>query len=355
VGRTSAGRWARLGAAVVVGGVLSLVAAGAAVAAEPTVTGVAGIAKDSAGREISYPLFDESGLQHDAAMITLTIDGKAVEAYCIDLKHPLKRDTYKETAWKAATVANLDKVQWLLAHSVPNVAATDVLAAAGVAKPAGASDKELELLVYAATQGAIWHYSDGLKLGAHGGAGYKVVKDVYDYLVAHAGSESEPAATLSITPANATGEIGAKLGPYTVKSSAPATLTASGGKIVDANGAEVTGPIANGGQFWLTSDTAGKVTVDASAVGKVPTGRVFTYASKPNDFQKIILAGVATTKLTAQATGSFTPKAPAAPAVPTLPVTGSSAVGAAIAGVLLLAGGGVLVMVIRRRRVKFTA
>src|SRR6266536_1235342 len=300
VGRTSAGRWARLGAAVVVGGVLSLVAAGAAVAAEPTVTGVAGIAKDGEGTEISYPLFDESGRQHNAALITLTIGGKAVEAYCIDLKHPLKRDTYQETAWKAATVANLDKVQWLLVHSVPNVAAEDVLAA-------------------------------------------------------HAGSESEPAATLSITPATATGEIGAKLGPYTVKSSAPATVTATGGKIVDANGAELTGPIANGGQFWLTSDTAGKVTVDASAVGKVPTGRVFTYASKPNDFQKIILAGVATTKLTAQATGSFTPKAPAAPAVPTLPVTGSSAVGAAIAGVLLLAGGGLLVMVIRRRRVKFTA
>jgi TQXA domain-containing protein/LPXTG-motif cell wall-anchored protein len=334
---------------------MSLVASGVAVAAEPTVTGVAGIAKDAQGKDITYPLVDTSGRKHNAALITLTIDGKAVEAYCIDLKHPLKRDTYQETAWKTSSVKNLDKVQWLLVHSVPNVAAADVLKAANVERPAGVSDRQLENLVYAATQGAIWHFSDGLEVGESDRPGYATVKAVYDYLVANARSESEPAPTLSITPATATAQVGAKLGPYTVKSSAPATVTVTGGTLVDANGAKVTGPIANGGQFWVTGDTAGKVTVDATADGKVPIGRVFTFGPKPNDHQKIILAGQAKTTVTAQATGSFTPKAPAAPAVPQLPLTGSSAVGAAIAGALLLVGGGVLLMVLRRRRIRFTA
>jgi TQXA domain-containing protein/LPXTG-motif cell wall-anchored protein len=333
---------------------MSLGVSGVAGAAEPTVTGVAGIAKDG-NKEVSYPLRDVQGHRHDAALITLTIDGKAVEAYCVDLKHPLKRDTYQETAWKTSTVANLDKVQWLLINSVPNVDAAKVLKTAGVDRPANVTDRQLEILVYAATQGAIWHFSDGLDVGPSNHPGYDVVLPLYQYLIDHAGSESEPAPTLTITPATATAQVGAKLGPYTIKSSAPATVTATGGTLVDAAGAKLTGPIANGGQFWVTGDTAGKVTVDATADGTVPTGRVFTFGAQPNKYQKIILAGVAKTKLTAQATGAFTPKVPAAPAVPTLPVTGSSAVGAVIAGVLLLAGGVVLLTVLRRRRVKFTA
>jgi LPXTG-motif cell wall-anchored protein len=161
---------------------------------------------------------------------------------------------------------------------------------------------------------------------------------------------------LSIAPADATGEIGSKLGPYTVTSSSPATLSAIDGKIVDANGAAITGPVANGGKFWLTRDTAGKVTVDAKAGGAVPTGRVFTATRTTKKvlkkFQKIILAGAAPTELIAHAAGTFTPKA--APA-PTLPVTGASAVGAAIGGLVLLGGGGVLVAMLRRRRINFTA
>jgi LPXTG-motif cell wall-anchored protein len=340
---------------------MSLVATGVAAAAETTVTGQAGIAKDGNGKKISYPLFDEQRHAYDAYLITLTIGEKAAEAYCIDLKHPLKEDgTYQETAWKSSTVRNLGMVQWVLVHSVPNVTADDVLKNAKVPRPTGVSDEELQVLVYAATQGAVWHFSDGFTVGANPGEGarprYDLVKSVYDYLATNARSESEPVATLGISPGSATGEVGTKLGPYTVTSSSPATVTATGGKIVDANGAQLNGPVADGGKFWLTSDAAGKVTVDANAEGKIPTGRVFTFAQKPNDVQKIILAGVIKTKLTARATGTFTPKGavPAAPA-PTLPVTGASAVGATVAGLLLLAGGGVLVALLRRRRIKFTA
>jgi LPXTG-motif cell wall-anchored protein len=334
---------------------MSLVVSGVAGAAEPTVTGETGIAKDAQGKEISYPLVDTKGRKHGAALITLTINGKAVEAYCIDLKHPLKHDTYEETAWKEATVKNLEKIQWVLVHSAPNVAAADVLKAAKVERPVGVSDSELEVLVYAATQGTIWHFSDGLDVGDSDRPGYATVKAVYDYLVGNAGSEKEPGPTLTITPATATAHVGAKLGPYTVKSSGPATLKVTGGTIVDAAGTPVAGPVANNGQFFVTGDTPGKVTVDATAEGAVPTGRVFTFGAKPDKFQKIILAGKAKTTVTAQSTGTFVAKPPAAPAPPSLPVTGSAAAGAAVAGVLLLGAGGVLMAVLRRRRIKFTA
>jgi LPXTG-motif cell wall-anchored protein len=243
----------------------------------------------------------------------------------------------------------------VLVHSVPNVPAADVLKAAKVDRPDGVSDSDLEVLVYAATQGAIWNLTDGLKVGPDGTAPhYATVYKVYEYLT-KPGSEKEPGPTLSITPATATAHVGAKLGPYTVKSSGPVTLKVTGGTIVDETGTPVAGPVANGRQFWVAGDNAVKVTVDATAEGAVPIGRVFTFGSKPDKFQKIILAGKAKTTVTAQATGSFVAKPPAAPAPPSLPVTGSAAAGAAVAGVLLLGGGGVLMAVLRRRRIKFTA
>jgi TQXA domain-containing protein/LPXTG-motif cell wall-anchored protein len=370
VGRISAGRWGRLGVAVVLGGLMSFTAAGVAAAAETKTTpvnGTAGVEKDGNEKAI-YRLFNAAGTETRAALITLTIGGKAVEAYCIDLNNGLDEGgKYQETAWQASAVKNLDKVQWILVHSFPNVTPEKILHDAGATTlvPQGAGEQELKLLVYAATQGAIWHFSDDFELGANKGTAdapeaksYSAVERVYHYLVDHAGSAPEPVPTLSIAPADATGEIGSKLGPYTVTSSSPATLSAIDGKIVDANGATITGPVANGGKFWLTRDTAGKVTVDAKAGGAVPIGRVFTATRTTNaknvlkKFQKIILAGAAPTELIAHAAGTFTPKA--APA-PTLPVTGASAVGAAIGGLVLLSGGGVLVAMLRRRRINFTA
>jgi len=348
VGRMSAAKWARLGAAVVAGSLWALVAAGEATAADTKVTGVA----DGAGE--AYPLFDTKGDPHEAGPITLTIGGKATQAYCIDLKHPLKDGgTYQEAAWKSTTIDDKDKlgkVQWILLHSVPTVDAQKVIESPDLSTlAAGVRKERLPLLVYAATQGAIWHFSDGLEVAAREGREYRLVKAVYDKFVKDAESVAEPVATLSITPASATGEIGAKAGPYTVKSSSPATLTVTGGKAVDANGAQLSGPVKDGAKFWLTSNAVGTVTVDASATGTVPTGRVFISVEKPNEHQKIILAGEAATTLTAHAVGTFTT------AGPTLPVTGASAIAAAVAGLVLLVGGALMVVFIRRRRIKFTA
>jgi LPXTG-motif cell wall-anchored protein len=54
---------------------------------------------------------------------------------------------------------------------------------------------------------------------------------------------------------------------------------------------------------------------------------------------------------------SATPTPSASPSAsrPALPVTGASATGTIVVGVLLLAGGGLLMVMIRRRKIKFTA
>lgn len=334
---------------------MSFAAAGVAAAADATTNAVEGKAGVKPG-SVDYPLDPVQGQREPAARITLTISGNTVDAYCIDLNHPLASGgTYQETGWVPSAVNNLGKVQWILVHSFPNVTSADVLKAAN--QPASG---DADQIVYAGTQAAIWHFSDGFNLGDYKGgnpavkATYPAVQGVYDYLLKNAVDTNEPAPTLSITPPDATGELGSKVGPYTVNTSSKATLTANGGKIVDADGNEVSS-LTNGGKFWLTSDTAGKVTVDAKAVGTVPTGRVFTYTKAPKEAQKIILAGKVTTNLTAHASGTFIPKAAPAPATPSLPVTGASAIGAAIGGIALLVAGGVLVLLLRRRRVKFTA
>jgi LPXTG-motif cell wall-anchored protein len=95
----------------------------------------------------------------------------------------------------------------------------------------------------------------------------------------------------------------------------------------------------------------GTVKINATGSGEVPTGRVFVAQTTPNQFQKLILAGVAGLPLTAAVTATFT-----TPAGPTLPVTGASVTGTVVTGlVLLLVGGAVALLAIRRRRVRFTA
>jgi LPXTG-motif cell wall-anchored protein len=150
--------------------------------------------------------------------------------------------------------------------------------------------------------------------------------------------------------------VGTKVGPYTVHSGkSEAELTVTGGKIVDKDGNEIT-TLKNNGQFWITSDVVGSVTVHATATFKVPAGQVFV--PKRGKGQVVIGPGTGSKTVEAEATATFTavPASPSpSPTSPGLPVTGANVTGAAVGGgVLLLAGIG-LVLVLRRRRVKFTA
>ncbi|MFF5119161.1 thioester domain-containing protein [Dactylosporangium aurantiacum] len=362
-------RLAGLAAAVFVGGAVALSGAGAAHA--DTVTGTQVYLDDpkSAIKVINSKDTKDNpnGNETGAPRLGLKVAGASepVLAYCIDFARDITDPAYVEAAWSSnknssPTEAELGQVQWVLTHAYPTVSADALLQAAKGTKPAGIDAELLKKLVYAGTQSAIWTITDGNLFalrdtndGFNTGntlEQYKVIVAVSEYLVkASKSPAADPQPKLEINPNTLTGEAGKKIGPFTVVSGGGnAALTAVGGKLVDADGKDVTS-LPNGGKFYVVADAAGTVTIQAKGSGSVPIGRMFITAKKPNDTQKLILAGVAGTQLEAQATVTVTPP------VPHLPVTGVKLTGAITAGVLLVAGGVALLLMVRRRRVRFTA
>lgn len=334
------------------GAALALGAAGPA-AAEGPATGVPTHAKLSTVKLVL------DGKPSQQAAIELTVGGKTVSAYCIDFHTKIAlNERYSEGTWDESQVKNLGKVLWVLTHGYPNADAAKLVEAAGAKVPGGVDKDKLATLLYFGTQTAVWHFSDGLKLGDYVEGEHLLAKPLYDvvmkvraYLVQNATDQLEPKPTLTITPANGKSvPAGEKLGPYTVAGPAGAiTLSVTGGKAVDADGKLLT-KTTNGGRFWLTGDGAGAVTVTAKGSGSVSFGRVFLYQGKM-PAQKLILGGSLGETVTARATGDFT--APGAGGG--LPVTGAATGVAVAAGLVLLAAGAVTVLVVRRRRLRFTA
>jgi TQXA domain-containing protein/LPXTG-motif cell wall-anchored protein len=353
-------RWSRFAAAVGTGAVVALGLSGVAKAADEPLTG-----KVHEGPVLGVVL-NAKNPQHPVVSverITLTLKGseKPVLTYCIDFGHPIDSEKpYTETGWTESKVANLAQVQWILTNSFPSASPEALFKAAGVTLPEGADG---EALAYVATQAAIWSFSDAdkfalFKLPATGTAGvpqgftagvvakYRAISALYDYLTKNAKAESEPA-PLSITPATATGNVGTKVGPFTVNSAVgdvELTATGTAGALVDDKGQAVT-KVKNKAKVFVDCKSAGTVKIDGKVKFDVPLGRVFV-ARRPNDNQKLILAGHAGKEQTASATATCT-------AVPVLPKTGAPVVGTVAAGFVLL-GTGAGLFLVRRRRIRFT-
>ena len=356
-------RWARKVAAVIAGGLLALGGGGFAHAADPA-HGTLGYpdGKDGGVKVINAKATDSKRAVESARRLSLTIGDKTVLAYCIDHGHGIDPLAYQEAPWSAANPSKdqLAKIQWVLTNGYPTVGVDALIQSAQATRPANTAN--LEKLVYAGTQAAIWTLSDpqlfelraskdGYNLQPNSGADeYALIVAISKYLLNGAtGTHEDPQPKLAIQPGTLTGQAGKKIGPFTVSSGGgEATLSATGGKLVDKDGNPVT-KLANGGQFYVVGEAPGTITVEAKGSGSVPIGRVFTTVSNPNKYQKLILAGVAGTELEAEATVTVTP------AVPTLPVTGMKLTAAIAAGLLFVGGGALLLVTIRKRRIQFTA
>ncbi len=315
-------------------------------------------------------------------------DGTSRTAYCIDYHHNADKTghTYKPGQWNGSNVKNLPRIQWILTNSFPHLSATAVLHAAGVTDTSGLSDTAF--VAYVGTQTAIWHYSDGVEITGNSqrdsgpldkplsAKDYAAASKVRGYLIKQASDAPEPPApAVSIDPAQASGNAGQQIGPFTVATSgtvAGLKLTASGdAKVVDKDGKPV-GGLGDGDKFWVTTGSAGQVSVSAKGSGTIPTGQVYLAKNGPHTFQKLILAGTATRDVSASAAVTVTAKpspspssvsasasssapAPASPSASGqagggLPVTGTSLpiiIGVAL---VLLVGGGAIVILARRRR-----
>ncbi|MFE3148513.1 MULTISPECIES: Cys-Gln thioester bond-forming surface protein [unclassified Streptomyces] len=239
--------------------------------------------------------------------------GGTLATYCIDLRTGAKQGyNYKEVGWGESSLhnnADAGKILWILENSYPKVGVNDLAGKVG-AKGLDKSDAA------AATQAAIWHFSDKVT-ATPADADAKLLTE---YLLDKAEALKEPEASLSLSPSSVAGKSGDKLGPITVgtNSSAAALSLApgapAGSRIVDKDGKPVESA-ADGAQVFLdvpagTAD--GTTDLIARATTEVPLGRAFVSTDGPS--QTLILAGSDRSSVTTKATAAWAKKG-AIPAV----------------------------------------
>jgi hypothetical protein len=305
--------------------------------------------------------------------IDLTFDANAQDkgtllAYCIQVNTELADGTsaYTEVPFTTTPLnpTQRGKVLWILGHSVPNVPAADVLAAANIPGAPANADR----LVYAGTQSAIWNITDGFDLAANNpnlprafnNAEYAVVQQVNTYLLKHAVPQSGPP-TLTITPPSAAGLVGEILGPFTVHTSAPTvSLSASNGGVILGPDKKIPlDTVRDGDVFFVQPGKAGNTVVTGTGTGSISVGRAFVAGAAQPMRQRLILANltpqqvkvsVTVTATTPTPTPTTTTPVPTPSPAPALAATGASPMPKIGLAVILLLAGTTLTVVARRRR-----
>ncbi|MUL42700.1 TQXA domain-containing protein [Streptomonospora sp. PA3] len=226
-------------------------------------------------------------------------DGTVLRTYCIDFETRIRGGAeYQEDDWAnypgKGEFAEPAKVHWVLQHSFPKLDVAQLAQTSGVK---GLDQRD----AVAGTQAAIWHFSNGIKLGEGNDA---EVKALYTYLTENAVEEpqsQQPEISLSITPAVAEGKAGETIGGFMLETSAdsvPLKLSGPEGvKLVDAEGAEITGPVASGTEFGVAvpeGAEAGEAGVSASVSTEVHMGRLFKGVEGQKATQTLITAETST-------------------------------------------------------------
>ncbi|WP_326566135.1 thioester domain-containing protein [Amycolatopsis rhabdoformis] len=382
------------------GGIAAAAAAAALLLAAQGATADTGTkAEDGAARGRLVPNGGTSGLgvnldkgndtkhYYNTVLFDLKLsDGSSLKLYCVEIETNIdEQQDMLETPWDkypnpdSPFTKNNAKINWVLHHGFPTEDLKGIEAELkGVTLHDGLSQAE----AIAATQAAVWHFSDDENLNrdkpvqfgsADNGAD---VLAVYDYLIGadNVGIGQQPKPTLSITPASAKGEAGTKIGPFTISTTGDITdLTTKlpeGVKLVDADGKAVTeSQVKDGAKLYLDvakDAKAGSAELALEAVGHLDTGRLFVgenYAKHPA--QSLIVAESQKVTVDTSASASWTeagvtpPTTPAAPTTtPAAPAGGSAPLAntgvdaslpIGIGAALVLAGGAMLVLVRRRR------
>jgi TQXA domain-containing protein/LPXTG-motif cell wall-anchored protein len=321
---------ARATAAVVGASVALLMSAGIPAGADPVKATV-----DPDGGTSGYNV--NVGKKHDdmlTSLIGLKLeDGTKLQTYCIEINTNLDRKHgLVEQPWDSYPKAdspfnkNAAKINWVLHNGFPVVGAealTQTLTNGGATLDDGIDQKE----AIAATQAAVWHFSDGTDLDVKnplpkGPEDAKAdVVALYEYLTgdANVGIGEQPTPALEISPADASGKVGEKVGPFTVTTNGTVdkltTALPDGVKVVDVNGKALAAEaIKNGTQVFLdipTGTAKGEGTFELTATAGVDTGRLFigeNYAQNPT--QALIVAKAEKTEITAAAGGNWAEVAP---------------------------------------------
>lgn len=374
--------------AFVRGGIAVLAAAAAVMVSAPAALADDGAAR---GRVIEdaatdgYRLNLEDGGDPIAKLFGFKLsDGKSLKLYCVQITVNLRTDVdMVERPWDQYPVAdspfrkNSDKINWVLHHGYPGLG-LDALGAAldkqGVKVHDGVSERE----AIAATQAAVWHFSDGVNLNlkkplaeANPAEANADVAALYSYLIGdqNKGIGAQPKPTLNIAAKKTEGQVGTKIGPFEVATSGDITsLTTElpdGVKVTDTDGKELkTADVKDGSKLFVdvpAGTKPGKGGFSLKATGELDTGRLFVsenYAKQPA--QSLIVADSEKTQVAANAAASWTEAATVPSTVPSTPGGAPSgggelantgvdaAVPFGIGGLLL--GGGALMLLLNRRR-----
>ncbi|MFI6100906.1 Cys-Gln thioester bond-forming surface protein [Lentzea sp. NPDC051213] len=292
---------------------------------------------------------DPNELKQDTSVIKLRIEDdekrSTVLTYCVELPTPLEDgDVLKEAPWgthpnkKSKFPQNAGKVLWILQNSYPGQSMAEVKKAFG-----DQFDKEETI---AATQAAIWHFSDEAELDPDK-TDADVVK-LYERLVKDAVTneiKEQPKPTLEIDPASKSGKSGEKIGPFKVTTTASEVkLTADlpqGVTITDAQGNPLA--VQKKGQELAVQGTGEKVTeffvnvpanapngnatFNLSAEAEIAIGRLFVAHNKKQDdkAQSLVVAQPQKAKVEKEAKADWKlevkPSEPTTPSstVPTVP------------------------------------
>ncbi len=265
-------------------------------------------------------------------------DGTKLGMYCVEI-HTDIDETHDmvERPWDDYPNAdspfhdNRAKINWVLHHGYP----AKSLEALSTQFP-DAHDGIDALEAIAATQAAVWHFSDDTDLDrddplSGDGSDEEDAADalaLYDYLVGddNKGIGEQPTPTLSVTPETLSGKAGERIGPFTVTTSGTVEELAAnlpdGVKITDADGTELTADtIADGTELYVDVPKGaadGTADFELTASAAVDTGRLFVgkdYDERPT--QSLIVAKAEKTTLTAGAGVEWT-------AAPTTPPTSTT-------------------------------
>ncbi|RAJ44274.1 TQXA domain-containing protein [Kitasatospora sp. SolWspMP-SS2h] len=308
-----------------------LLAAGTAAADDPA-TGVKAKLDGGIryGEQIEHEVRPGRWLPVTAGQFSLKVIGTdtVLQVYCIDLLNDTLKDaTYHETDWASTSLSQPEKakakagpkIQWLLEHSFPNVDEGALSKASGIA---GLTKDDAA----AATQVAIWHYSDP-NVPTKQSDDHEKTKKFTDWLIAQAdakGGAEEPKPSLALNPGSGAGKSGDLLGPITVTTGGTTDNVTvaldkkgadAGIALVDKNGAAVK-TAKSGDQLFAkvpAGADAGTATVTADATATIKIGRAFVGDDNGKHSQTLILAGADKVKVNALATLSWAPQG----AVPT--------------------------------------
>lgn len=297
------------------------------------------ITPDRGGQERGHDVVLKNKPKQDTYVIKLRIEGDEersnVLTYCVELPTPLDDDdVLKEVTWdkhpNKGFKDNAGKIMWILLNSYPGKPMAEVKKAFG-----NQFDKEETI---AATQAAIWHFSDQAQLDAD--KNHDDVVKLYERLIKDAAAneiKEQPKPTLEIEPASKSGKSGEKIGPFTVKTTASEVkLTGNlpeGVTVTDAQGNPLAVQKKDAGlavqtagekvsEFFVNvpaNAPSGKAEFKLSAEAEIAIGRLFVAHNKDasNPAQSLVVAQPQKAKVEKEAKADW--KLEVKPSEPTTP------------------------------------